>query len=257
MNYLRRNKPHPYRKPLLIVGGVFLLGVLISSFFGSVLVTAVSPVWRSGNAFSRMLGRGVEYFHLQRTLASENIALKERIASLELELTTANLTLSTGRSLSEILGRERRPGEVIASVLTRPPQSPYDLFVIDAGSNENIVLGARVSLPEGPSVGTITDVLPSSAKVKLFSSPDEKTEAVLERGNSPVMLEGRGAGAFRIVVPREIAVEAGDRILSADTLGSLLAVVEEVRVEPTDAFKEILARSSINIFSLRFVSISP
>jgi len=36
-----------------------------------------------------------------------------------------------------------------------------------------------------------------------------------------------------------------------------LAVVEDIRLQPTDSFKEVLAKSPTNIFTLRFVFIRP
>jgi len=142
-------------------------------------------------------------------------------------------------------------------VLTYPPQTPYDIIIIDAGSNDSLVLGSEVSMPEGPLLGVVSEVFPRRAKVKLFSTNGEETGAVLERNNMPVTLEGTGGGNFRISLPRDIAIERGDRILSRSMSSSLLAVVEEVSVEPTDSFKEILAKSPTNIFSLRFVFITP
>ena len=63
------------------------------------------------------------------------------------------------------------------------------------------------------------------------------------------------AGNFQIEVPRETVVERGDRVLSADIFLHLVAVVEDVSVEPTDSFKEVLARSPANIFNIRYVII--
>jgi cell shape-determining protein MreC len=255
MNYLQRSRKSSYRKHLVIVA-VLLLGWLAFSFFGGAFVSLVSPVWRSENAASRMLANALESVKLHSTLVSENEALKARVASLELALSDAELALAQTHSLSELLGRERAPRETVAAVLTRPPQSPYDLFVIDAGAAEGLAVGALVSLPEGPLLGTVSDVFGTSAKVKLFSTAGERTSAVLERGGVPVELQGTGGGSFRIVVPRETAALAGDRVLSADAAGNLLAVVEGVETGPTDSFKEILARSPANIFSVRLVSIS-
>lgn len=257
MSYLQRNRKSSHKKSLFIIAGLLLLGWLLFSLMGGLAVSAVSPVWRSENAVSRMLGNALSGVKLHSMLVAENESLKARVASLELALSDAELALAQTTSLSELLGRERRAGETVASVLTRPPQSPYDLFVIDAGARDGLLPGAVVSLPEGPLLGTVSDVFATSAKVRLFSSAGEKTSAVLERFGVPVELEGLGGGSFRIIVPRETAAEVGDRVLSADAAGNLLAVVEGMETGPTDSFKEILARSPANIFSVRLVSISP
>ncbi len=257
MSYLPRNRNRSsHGKSALILAGIFAAGALIFSFLGGPLVRLISPIWRGENALGRTVEKIGENLHTRSALARENIALREKVSSLELQISSLNLSLSQERSLAELLGRERRVNEVVASVLTRPPQSPYDLFIVDAGERDGIVIGAVVRLPEGPLLGTVSDLFPASAKVRLFTTAGEKTEAVLERGNVPVLLEGRGGGSFRIAVPRETWVEVGDRVVSADTGESLLGVVEEVVVEATDSFKEILVKSPANIFSVRLVSIS-
>jgi cell shape-determining protein MreC len=256
MSYLQRSRKSSHRKHLLIIGAILLGGWILFSLLGGAIVSTISPIWRSENAVSRLIASGFTSLKLHSTLVAENEALQARIDSLDLELADTRLALSQARSLEETLGRARRVGETVASVLTRPPQSPYDLFVIDAGLEDGLAEGALVSLPEGPLLGRVSDLSARSAKVKLFSSSGEKTSAVLERGRVPVELEGLGGGSFKIIVPRETVTVAGDRVLSSDTAGNLLAVVEGMETGPTDSFKEILARSPANIFSVRLVSIS-
>ena len=82
-----------------------------------------------------------------------------------------------------------------------------------------------------------------------------KTNAVLERGLVPVILEGAGGGNFRLILQRDMAVEVGDKILSPGISPQILGIVGDVRLSPTDAFKEVLVRSPVNIFALTFVSV--
>src|SRR3989339_757666 len=100
-----------------------------------------------------------------------------------------------------------------------------------------------LSLPEGPILGVVSEVFSKSAKVKLFSASGEETNAVLERNSVPVTLVGGGGGNFKLTLPRDIAIEKGDRILSPDITSRPLATVGEISVRPTDSFKEVLAKS--------------
>ncbi len=257
MNYLPRSKSkHSYWKKALVLLGIFVALAFFFSLLGGRMVSVLTPVWQGENIASRVVRNTFEYFHTHGSLARENTRQKDRIASLELELSAANLALSEQETFSALLGREKRGGEVIASVLTRPPQSLYDLFLIDAGEKDGVALGAKVSLPEGPLLGTVSEVFPGSAKVRLFSSAGEKEEAVLERGNIPVTMEGQGGGFFRIIVPRETPAEVGDRVVSSDTSYGLVGVVEAIESGPTDSFKVILAKGPANVFSVRLVSVS-
>ena len=91
----------------------------------------------------------------------------------------------------------------------------------------------------------------------LFSTNGRETNAVLERDSVPVVLVGRGGGSFKITLPRDVLVEKGDRILSPDITSRLLAAVEDISISSTDSFQEVLARSPINIFTVRFVFVTP
>ncbi len=258
MNSLPRNRStRAYLKLIFTALGIFLLVWAIFSFLGGTIVAVVSPLWQAENAFSRVVKKTWSHLDSRQDLVDQNFDLKGRVGSLELEVASLKISLEQERAFYGLLGRAPVSGEVVASVISRPPQSPYDVILVDAGSREGVTVGAHVYLPEGPALGLITETFTSSAKVKLFSTAGEKLDAVLERGSVPVVLEGRGAGNFRLKIPREVEVVAGDRIVSGDTGFSLLAVVEVVNVNSTDAFQEVLARSPLNIFSLRLVSIIP
>jgi len=258
MKYLPRSRvKSAYSKRIFLLIAIFVLGVLFFSLFDNLITTAVSPLWRAENRFSRsLLGVG-QFFHTSATLREENRALVERLSSLELELSALSLSQSETERLLALMGRQSEKGGIVVTVLTRPPQSPYDLVVVDAGERESVIVGFRAYLPEGPEVGVVTQVFPSFSRVKLLSTSGEKTAAVLERHAVPVELEGLGGGNFKIVLPRETQVEVGDRILSASLKSSLVAIVAEVILEPTDSFKEVLARSPASIFSIRYLALRP
>ena len=229
VNYLPKNRlRRPYLRRILVLVAIFISGAVVFSFFDAAIISIVSPIWKAKNII---------------TTGSE-------IPSILKEQTQENILL-------ELVGRKQKANMVVASVLTRPPQTPYDVIVIDAGLNESITIGSEVSLPEGPILGVVSEVFSKSAKVKLFSASGEETNAVLERNNVPVILIGIGGGNFRLALPRDIAIEKGDRILSSDIASRPLATVEEISVRPTDSFKEVLAKSPTNIFALRFVFVAP
>ncbi|MEK7147928.1 MAG: rod shape-determining protein MreC [Patescibacteria group bacterium] len=257
MNYLPRNKyRRSYSRKITFVVTLFIGGVILLSFLDNVLITAISPLWRAENGFSRSLGKSIDFFRSRGALINENTMLKDRLALLESEHSELSLKDSEIENLRTLLGRTASTQGIAATILTRPPQSPYDLVVIDAGFRNKISSGSRVTLPEGPEIGTVVDVFPTFSKVKLYSTSGEKTSAVLERHQVPVTLEGIGGGNFKIIVPRETEVVVGDRVLSASFESTLVAVVEDVEVTATDAFKEVLARGPANIFSIRFVTVT-
>ena len=258
MNYLPRNKDRsPVLRLLLVLLGVFAVGTLLLFFLTGPVISLVSPLWQSETWVGTQVSKLTGYFQSKSSLITENNWLRVRMAALEIELAAKLPGLVGEEELAVLLGRRLDEGGVVAAVLARPPQSPYDILVIDAGSSDGVAAGHMMFMPEGPLVGLVTDVNVSSAKVKLLSAAGEKTAALLERHGVPVTLEGAGGGNFRVTVSRETEVEVGDRILSADISGRLVAVVGDVTMAPTDSFKEILAASPANIFNIHFVLVRP
>jgi len=258
VNYRPKNRlKNLYFKRVLLLLAIFVFGASAFYFFEGTILTAVSPVWRVEKPAGRMLANVGSFFSSRNSLLKENLALKEKVYSLETEVSLLHSQQVQGNDMLALAGRKSTPETIIASVLTHPPQTPHDILVIDSGSNDLIVPGQRVLLPDGPILGTVSEVFPRSAKVKLFSTVGEETNAALERGNIPVVLIGAGGGNFRISLPRDVEVKIGDRILSSDISSYLLAIVEDVSAAPTDSLQSVLVRSPVNVFTLRFVFVTP
>lgn len=254
VNYLPKNRQRTnHIKNIFFLVTVFVLGATIFSVFDEALLSVFYPLWKTESAVTRSFANVTSFFTSHQGLFRENTLLKEKIASLEMEL-RATVGVETRQALMELANRSGSD-TVIAAVLTRPPQSPYDTIIVDAGSNEFVSLGSVVSLPEGAVLGVVSEVFSNRSRVALFSSANTETPAFLERGGVAVTLIGAGAGNFKIISPQDTLVEIGDRILSADISSKLLAVVASVTSEPTSSFKEVLAKSPLNIFNMRFVLI--
>lgn len=258
VNYLSKNRSRQsYSKLLLVLMMVFISGVILFSLFGSTIINVLSPIWRAENVVMRNLRSLTTYFLTQQSLVKENTFLKEKVSSLETEISSLNKKQNQIENLLTLLGQRQETSMITGAVLTHPPQTPYDIVIIDAGSNDSVTLGSKVFLPEGPILGTVSEVTSKWSKVKLFSAVGTETNAILERNNVPVVLVGLGAGNFKLILPRDVAIEKGDRLLSPDLARHLLAVVDSVSTRSTDSFKDILVKSPVNMFTFQFVFITP
>ena len=184
-------------------------------------------------------------FHDKSTLVLENAELKAKVISLE-----TKVSLLEEAIVSEHEGKK----QTLAKVLSRPPDNPYDVFTVSIESGNTVKVGALAFLSNGLLVGKVSESSSKELKVKLFSTVDEKMPAILERNNVPVEIIGLGSGNFKIRVPRDISVEKEDKVLFSDSRG-LAAIVEDVEMKPTDSFKEVLAKSPANIFTIELVLI--
>jgi cell shape-determining protein MreC len=202
---------------------------------------------------SRRLDGTLSYFRSKRSLEEENRILKEKLALSEELVSRARTFGEQNEFYQSLLGTNT--AYKIGAVLVRPPQSPYDVLIVDKGGNDGVSVGSQVYSPEYILIGSVFEVEKDLSRIRLFSSPGEKVNAVLERHQVPVVLEGNGGGNFKIVLNRDTAVEVGDRIITAGAAAELIAVVGDINMSPTDAHKEVLARLPINGNLLRFVQI--
>ncbi|MEK7187171.1 MAG: rod shape-determining protein MreC [Patescibacteria group bacterium] len=256
-NYHPRSKTKYLKiQKALLALAVFLVVALFFSSIHFPLASFFEPIWKSESAVSQSLRNTVSILRSKTELIRANRELEEKIRSYEIEQITFANWQEREQELLTLLERQKENPGVAAAVLTHPSQNPYDMLLVDVGSNQRVRHGDKAKLPEGPLLGAVTEVFANTAKVRLFSSVGERTNAVLERGSVPVKIIGNGGGTFKLSLPRDVAVEIGDKIFSPGLKPRLVAVVGDISMKPTDSLKEVLLKSPANIFSLRFIILS-
>ncbi|MHB1330814.1 MAG: rod shape-determining protein MreC [Minisyncoccota bacterium] len=255
-NFHRRYSGGAHRsKWFLYTITTLLLGALILFLLRSTLVSVVSPIWNGQNFVALGVKNLMSLVKNKYELVEENTALKERLISYEATLLALRTLEGTQLEILEIFGRRDDSNFIAAGVLVHPPETPYDIIIIDAGDNDGVEEGAMVSLPEGGALGRVTEVYGNQSKVELYSGSGVETNAYLERHSVSIKLVGRGGGSFELELPRDIEVEPGDRILLPGIESELVGVVSEVVLEPTDSTKKVIVRGVGNINNVRFVAI--
>jgi len=156
--------------------------------------------------------------------------------------------------LKKRLGRAVVVPRIVAGVLLRPPMTPYDTLVIDAGSAEGVTAGDFVSAGGTALVGTVSDVYARSARVALFSAPGGRYDALL-RGSIPVTVEGQGGGSMQARLPSGTAVAAGDAVVLPGIAGGMTATVSHVERAESESFVTLYMQLPANIFTLRYVEV--
>ena len=250
MPYLQRNKPSQFKNRLFIVVGIFLCGSVLFSYSSTFFSLLMTPVWKGESLIGNEFWSLTNFLRTKNSLIKENEALRLKVQSSELTLAESKREPTTIQTASTT-----KTNGIVTDILVRPPETPYDVLILGAGSNKNIHIGEQVTLPEGPHIGTIIEVSNLSSKVRLYSSGGEKTPAILERNMVPIELSGQGGGVLSFTLPREMAVQVGDRILDPSLEASLIGIVRDIQVTQTDSFKKVLVESVAPIHSLRFVFI--
>jgi cell shape-determining protein MreC len=254
--------------PLAYIGIGILGVVLLALAFSRAAVpepvveaghAVARPVWSLQDNLSGAVFGAVAVLDSKQSLFEENNRLHDEVSRLRREAFATKLLREENRQLRRLLGRTYGEEGLAASVLVRPPITPYDTIVIDVGEAEGVHEGDVVVVEGGLAVGAVGKSLAHTATVALFSAPGRETQVLIQTasGTVPVLAEGLGGGGFEAHIARDAGIAAGDPVLLPLVEPVVFAEVEAVSADPADAVLKVLFRSPINVNALRFVKVVP
>jgi cell shape-determining protein MreC len=207
-----------------------------------------------GNKFSS-IGSAVSF---KKLIIAENKDLKTQLGETVAKTANYNSILEENVKLKEILNRKQwNANLILGNILSQKNQSIYSSVLIDLGINDGIIEGQRVFAWGNIPIGKIAQVEANSSKVVLYSSPGERTEAIISGSamSSFVELVGRGGGNFEIILPRDFVLAEGTEIVLPGAYPYLLGTVKTIISDPRDAFQKALIVSPVNVQELKFVEV--
>ncbi len=261
MNYLldkrKRSRKFSYVVGILIIGVVIILATTRTlSPLGGFFDTIATPFWRVGNSIDSYFAYKHDLWRSKKSLVAENILLNEKISSLQAGMIELEAKARETDSLREIFGRTTTIEKgLLAVVLAKPSQSPYDTLVIDQGANNAVSVGDKVFAYGNIPIGFIGEAYNSSSKVILYSQSKHITNVILSGSNISIDLIGRGGQNFEATLPRDILIPVGT-FASLPSLDNVpVAVVSSVISDPRDPFQKILLTSPVNVQYLKYVEV--
>jgi cell shape-determining protein MreC len=192
-------------------------------------------------------------FRSKRALSSEVVALQTTLQKYAADQSLLTTLRAENDTLKAELNRPDRTHGTLATVLFPPGRSIYDTFVIDAGTDAGINVGARVFAFDSVALGTVTDVSPNRATVQLYSAQGHETPAFASGSNIALTLTGRGSGEYEIHMPRDVHFDQGQSIVLQSTQTRVLAVIQQITADPRDPFQVIRAKVPVNLQALKWV----
>jgi rod shape-determining protein MreC len=259
MNYHLRSD-RKFRKiwliPVIIIA--IILFLIISSplqrALGGTLNYLSYPFWKAKATFSNRVSHGEALWRSRLSLVEDNKALRKELARLELNLETLPFLEEENKNLKALLDRGALHENLPALVLARPPQTFYDVLIIDVGKNSGLE-GGEIVYFESIVLGEVEEVNAKTSKVRLYSSSGVETEAFVERIDLPVLVTGRGGGNFKARLPQESPIEEGDFLTIVGNPNRLLGQVEAIEANPKDSFKRILLRYPVNLSEIQWLAV--
>lgn len=254
MTFLR-NINFKKRRRKTILGGAILVLILITIVFKDFSFRIINrpalyiirPFWEIRGQWGDWWGGLKAGFKEKKSLQNENVSLREKIMQLETDLALKKILEKENAALKADFSQEERQNFMLASIILRPPQTPYDIFIIDSGSEESVREGMQVSAFGHVLLGYVTDVFDNISKIKLISSFGEETNVFFETSQTPAIAIGLGGENFKIALSRAVKVEIGERVITFGRYPMLIGIVEKIEHQTTDPFQEIFFRLPVNI----------
>ncbi len=248
-NISARNKK---RKILIGALIVLFLVVLIFRDFSFKIVSRpalyiIRPIFLMKAGFNGWWKEFKAVFLEKKNLQNENNDFREKIMQLETKISLIQIQEKENEILKSAFSAEERKNFLLAYIISRPPQTPYDMFIIDSGSENGVKEGMRVSGFGNVLLGYVADVFPKMSKVKLISSFGEETNVLLEFSGISAIAVGQGGENFEIMLPRLVKVDIGEKIMALGRQLMLVGIVEKIEHQSADPFQKILFRLPVNI----------
>lgn len=258
MNYLQKSKNNT-RNIFQTVGwgfALFSFFILIRLFFihaTTEYAYAISrPLWSTRDT---VLGAGDSVHVIDGINAGDVQALRSEIYNLQLrnmELAAEVTSLHGQIHVTEIQNEKNR---LTAKVVSQPPFTPYDVFIINVGSADGVVLGTKIYIGNNTLVGTITKLENTNSEVTLLSSGSQTTQSRLLRTGEGVILNGNGGGNFEVTVPKGFDIVVGDMFVDGTVSQHVIAQVFSIDESSKGSFKKIYAKIPVNIFQTIWVGV--
>lgn len=254
----RQNKKRGFKKrTTLAVLLVFLLLVIFSGDAREIVAKSVSMVFypfaKTEQIISKRWHNFAGILKSKKKMNLEIDRLAEENEALDVVALSANRLKEENIELKALFGREMEKNVVLASVIMRPPQSPYDMLVLDAGAKEGVRLGMKAVAHGEILIGYVAEVSEVSSKVKLLSFPEEEIGVILENAGISVIAVGTGGGNMEIQIPGQIEVAIGESIITTGIFPYTAGIAEKIEADTNNPFKKIIFRLPININYLRSV----
>ncbi len=223
---------HFLSKPVMAVGRPFLT------------MSDSLKNWWQGNLF---------LIEKKENLENENKLLRKEIEEMKIKTALLGAEGKDDKKTRSFLPKKSEQKYLSAPILVRPPQSPYDTLLVDAGSKDGVKEGMRATAYGDVFLGYVSEVFGRTSKITLVSFFKKETNIMLASSSISAIAVGRGGGNFEIILPRSLKVLPGEAVLTLGREPMLMGIVEKILANFSDPFQKILFRLPVNIQELKYV----
>ncbi len=243
----------------IIILSVVLVAAVIFGFsgvFSNQTLSLASPIFTVRDSFSMWYETKVNILKDKESLVDENLKLREKLAERDMKLLSLEILKEENNELYGVLGRKSKDRKsIVASVLLRAPQVPYDILIIDTGKGDGVEEGMLVVAYGDILLGFVEEAFSSTSRVKLYSRAGEDVDVFIRKANIFTSALGSGGGNFEVTLPKVDGVEVGSLVVTPGSNPFILGIVEFIKTDMADAFQKVMFRTPLNIQELKRVEV--
>ncbi|MAZ56237.1 hypothetical protein CL653_00390 [bacterium] len=251
----RPNSTKKRFKVVMAAGVLLVLFSLVAPTVGRGITSVILwPMVKVGYWWNESTALIPHYFKTHTAAARrieelENQMLEDKVGHLTIE----RLRFENG-SLRGMVG-EGSGDRVLASVLLRPNQVPYDSLVLDKGRSSGVEENAPVYLADDVVVGFVSRVFKNSSVVTLVSTPKLESTVYVVGPNIYTTAVGVGGGILQIGVPQDIALNVGDMVILPTIHSGVFGQITHIEKDPSAPEQFGYVSLPVNLNSLYLVTI--
>lgn len=259
--YIENSTVRNTRRRRQAAAGVCAVGILLALTVRAVSPTLsrlVAPVWSVESFIGASISPAFSSAVAKADLVRERDELRSR---LEAEEEMTQLLESKIADFTEIESlffsggnTEAHERIVVAHVLSRPPMSPFDTFIIDAGENRGVKVDEIVYANSVTAIGRVSEVRSTTAVVALYSSPSETIEVSVPGIDGTLSASGFGGGTISVMIPHGMHIGTSTPVYLAGSR-TIVGFIGDRRPELREHADRVFAQLPISFRSISWVSI--
>lgn len=191
----------------------------------------------------------------------ERSALVGELDELKAQIATQRGTENTVRKLQieNDIFREQisavKDTRILARVIGRPNQLPYDMLMLDRGSAHGVQAQSPVFAGSDQVIGFVSKVQEKTSLVTLVTTAGFSSSAYVIGPNIHTFAEGVGGGVLRVRVPQGILLQTGDLVILPALDSGVYGAVSLVEAVPTQPEQFGYVSADVSLQSLYYVSV--
>lgn len=169
----------------------------------------------------------------------DKAALLDEMEALKIQIATEAGTENTIKKLQvennefrELVGAvpDKR---ILARVIGRPNQLPYDMLMLDRGSENGILEDSPVFLGSDQVIGFVSKVFERTSLVTMVTTAGFTSSAYVLGPNIYTEAQGVGGGVLRVRVPQGILLQTGNLVVLPALDSGVYGAVSLIETSPT------------------------